>query len=39
MRTIEYNSFEEAVAAMVEFLKQGIRCKGVGWTTPQVWDD
>lgn len=39
MRTIEYGSFEEAVEAMIKFLEQGIKCKGVGWTTLAVWDD
>lgn len=38
MRTIEYSSFEEAFAAMLEFARRGIRCKGVGKTTLIVWD-
>ena len=37
MKTIEYNSFEEAFAAALEFMKQGIKCKGIGLTTLQVW--
>lgn len=36
MKTIEYNSFEEAFAAAFKFMKQGIKCKGIGLTTLQV---
>lgn len=39
MKTIEYKSFEEAFAAAYEFMKQGIRCKGIGLKTLQVWTD
>lgn len=39
MRTIGYSSFEEAFAAMLEFIEKGIKCKGVGLTTLAVWDD
>lgn len=39
MRTIEYSSFEEAFAAMLEFIEKGIKCKGIGLTTLAVWDD
>lgn len=39
MKTIKYNSFEEAFAAAFEFMKKGIRCKGIGLTTLQVWID
>lgn len=38
MKTIEYGSFEEAFAAMLDFISRGIRCKGVGKTTLIVWD-
>lgn len=34
MRTIKYNSFEEAFAAMFEFIN-----KGIGLTTLVVWED
>lgn len=39
MRTIEYSSFEEAFAAILDFIKKGIKCKGIGLTTLAVWDD
>lgn len=39
MKTIEYNSFEEAFIAALQFQAQGIRCKGIGWRTLQVWID
>lgn len=39
MRTIVYSSFEEASAAMLEFIEKGIKCKGIGLTTLAVWDD
>lgn len=39
MKTIEYASFEEALAAAFEFFKKGIKCKGVGLKTLQVWID
>lgn len=39
MRTIEYSSFEEAFAAMLEFIDKGIKCKGISPTTLAVWDD
>lgn len=39
MRTIEHSSFEEAFAAMLEFIDKGIKCKGFGPTTLAVWDD
>lgn len=39
MKTIEYNSFEEAFAAALEFMKQGIKCKGIGLKTLRVWTD
>ena len=39
MRTIKYNSFEEAFAAMFEFIDKGIKCKVIGLTTLAVWDD
>lgn len=39
MRTIKYNSFEEAFAAMLEFIDKDIKCKGIGLTTLAVWDD
>lgn len=39
MRIIEYNSFEEAFAAALDFQAKGIRCKGIGLTTLQVWID
>jgi len=39
MRTIEYSSFEEAFAAMLDFIEKGIKCKGIGPTTLAVWDD
>lgn len=39
MRIIEYDSFEEAVAAMINFIRKGIKCKGIGRTTLEVWDD
>nr|DAU82735.1 MAG TPA: hypothetical protein [Caudoviricetes sp.] len=39
MRTIEYSSFEEAFAAMLEFIEKGIKCKGIGPTILAVWDD
>lgn len=39
MRTIEYSSFEEAFAAMLDFIEKGIKCKGIGQTTLAVWDD
>lgn len=39
MKTIKYNSFAEAFAAALEFMKQGIKCKGIGLTTLQVWTD
>lgn len=39
MRKIEYNSFEEAFAAMLEFVEKGIKCKGIDPTPPPaVWD-
>lgn len=34
MRKIEYNSFEEAFAAMLEFVEKGIKCKGIDPTPP-----
>lgn len=39
MKTIEYNSFEEAFAAALEFMKKGIKCKGIGLKTLRVWTD
>ena len=39
MKTIEYNSFEEAFAAALEFMKQGIKYKGIGLKTLRVWTD
>lgn len=39
MRTIKYNSFEEAFTAMLEFIDKGIKCKSIGLTTLAVWDD
>lgn len=38
MRKIEYNSCEEAFAAMLEFIYKGIKCKGIGLTTLAVWN-
>lgn len=39
MRIIKYNSFKEAVAAMIDFLERGIKCKGIDLTTLAVWDE
>ncbi len=39
MKIIEYESFEAAFKAMLDFMAKGIKCKGVGLTTLQVWID
>lgn len=38
MRKIEYETFKEALEAMMSFQARGIKCKGIGPHTLEVWD-
>lgn len=39
MKIIEYESFEAAFEAMLDFMAKGIKCKGIGLKKLKVWID